>query len=228
MAKISDPIPKYTGSRTRHSPSGAIKSDDRIMSRRVVHRVLAIYLAIAVLYGVFHFLATPGSGDWDWLATARNVLGWTIGPLVLAGFLPALFWGFRSFRADSASGPLLWCGLLAALLALGAAAQGFYESSLSLHAIPENASGFFSSERGKFVSFVRNACDENLREHPMVGTNAQQSATFCRCYADALADGLSTRELGAALTSRNAMSPELQRKILLAAPACRKQAFGQD
>jgi hypothetical protein len=198
------------------------------MSRQGVRRVLAVYMAIAVLFGVFHFLATPGSGDWDLPAMVRNVLGWAIGPLLLAGFLPALFWGFSSFREKRARGPLFWCGLLAALLALAAAGQGFYEGSLSLHTIPANASGLFSSERGKFVRFVRNACDENLREHPMAGTNAQQSTAFCRCYANALADGLSARELGAALTSQNAMSPELQRKVLLAAPACRKTAFGHD
>jgi hypothetical protein len=53
------------------------------MSRQGIRRVLAIYFAIGVLYGAFHLLATPGSGDWDWLAIIRNLLGWTLGPVIL-------------------------------------------------------------------------------------------------------------------------------------------------
>src|SRR6185437_10075567 len=209
-------------------PSNLSFWDGGVMTRQGVRLVLAIYFAIGALYGLFHLLATPGSGDWDWPSLVRNILGWTLGPLILGGFLPALFWGFGNFRAEKAGGPLLWCGIFAALLALAAGAQGVFEGSLSLRTIPENVSGLFSSEQRKFVRVVRNACDENLREHPVAGTNLQQSAAFCLCYANALADVLSARELGAALTSQNAMSPELRRKVLLAAPACRKQAFGCD
>lgn len=105
---------------------------------------------------------------------------------------------------------------------------GIYQGALSLQRIPENASALFTNEHDKFVRFVRDACEGNLQSHPVAGATPQQSAVFCSCYANALADGLSTRELGVALTSQNAMSPELRRKVLVAAPLCRKQAFGHD
>jgi len=195
------------------------------MSREGVRRILTVYFAVGALYGVFHLLATPGSGDWDWGAIVRNILGWMVGPLILGGFLPALFWGFSNFRAERARAPLLWCGLLAVLFAFASAAQGFYGGSLSLQKIPQNVPALFSNEHDKFVRIVRNSCEENLQKHAVAGATSLQSAAFCRCYANALAEGLTTRELAIALTSQDAMSPGMRRKVLLAAPPCRKQAF---
>lgn len=198
------------------------------MSQQGVRRVLTIYLAIGALYGAFHLLATPGSGDWGWPSIIRNLLGWALGPLILGGFLPALVWSFSNFREETATAPVLWCGLLAALFALATAAQGFFQGTLALQSIPENTSALFRNEHEKFVRFVRKACEGNLQSHPLAGTTPQQSVAFCSCYANAIADGLSARELGVALTSQNAMSPELRRKVLVAAPPCRKRAFGHE
>lgn len=78
------------------------------MSRQGVRRVIGIYFAIAVLYGAFHFLATSGSGDLEWPAMLRNILGWTVGPLVLGDCLPALFWSFSNFRAERAASAATW------------------------------------------------------------------------------------------------------------------------
>lgn len=196
------------------------------MSRHAVRRILTIYFAVGALYGAFRLLATPGSSDWDWQAIFRAALGWALGPLVLGGFVPILLWGINNFRPERARLPLLWSGAFAVLLAITSAVQGFYEGSLSLQTLPDNVFGLFSNEHDKFVRVVRNTCNENLQKHPAPGITSQQSDAFCSCYANALAEGLTAHELAIALTSQNAMSPELRHRVLAAAPNCRKQAFG--
>lgn len=196
------------------------------MPPKALHRTLAIYLVASVLFGIFHSLATPGSSDWRWGPLVGDLVGSAIAPLLLGSLLPMIFWAFHRFNREGAAAALTSCGVVAMVVAGLSTAAGFYDRTLSLRAIPENLAGFFTDDHDTFVRVVRNSCEEHQRKQPTPGITRQQVTAFCTCYADALASELTPSELTVALSNDASMIPELRSKVLEAAPACRKRAFG--
>jgi hypothetical protein len=144
----------------------------------------------------------------------------------MGGILPMIFWAFGRFRAQKAIGPLTAWPFLLFLFALAAIYVDSYEGAVSFANVPANFAGFLSSDYDTFVRVVRNSCTDNQKKRPAEGVSATQVATFCDCYANALAKELTAYELKVALR-RGDMTPQAKDKVTRVAPPCRRLAFGR-
>jgi len=195
------------------------------MFQRPTWKITAVYFGTAMVFAVFHILATRGAADWRWSVIIGTWIGTWAGVLLLAGILPLILWIF-GFRSAAGGVPLIAWGVIALVFGSAVAGDDFYEGAATN--VPGNISAFFSDDTQTFVRVVKTSCIQSRGPNSHSTLSAEGFARFCQCYADAVLQELTPQEFAMTRDARGVpavMPIWLREKMGRAAIACQNFAI---
>jgi uncharacterized protein YdbL (DUF1318 family) len=199
------------------------------MSRKAVATTFIAYLVVAVAFGVGIAITRSSTFDVTTAATAGDIASTAFGAYVASGALPLIYWAFRRFRSQQAAAPLFVWGILG-LAYMGLVATGnLSDWNDGISGQVAKIATLSGKDYEDYLQSVKTSCVENQQGsqiNQQGGATASQIATYCHCFAEAIAKQATADELEYA--ARNGKpSASLQEKANKIMPSCSRLALGR-
>ena len=201
------------------------------MTRKSIVITSVVYLLAALAFGAFIELTEPFpyNGSHAQAEHIAEIVGGGVGTYVVAGVLPMIAWAVMRFRAEKAAGPFFAWGILGVVFMALSAAGIFHDRNLK---ITQTATSIASLSGGDYESFLRGtrqSCTDAQRKSQInraSGITEQQIATYCQCYATAMAKEVTADEI-AYMARSGHPSETFRQKADRIAPTCTRVAIGR-
>jgi hypothetical protein len=201
------------------------------MTRKSIVIASVVYLVAALAFGAFIQLTKPFpyTGSYAQAALIGEIVGGGVGAYVTAGLLPMIAWAIMRFRAAKAAGPFIAWGILGVVYMALSATGISYERKEQITQTAANIASLSGGDYERFVRSMRQSCTDVQRKSQInraSGITDQQIATYCQCYATAMAKEVTADEI-AYFAGNGQPSETFRQKADRVAPTCTRLATGR-
>jgi hypothetical protein len=165
------------------------------MSRKTIGRLFFCYFVACLGFAAFEAWLDP-----LWTANTETIsmaFGKALAIYLMGAILPMIGWAFASFRAEAASGPLLFWALISVVLAIFNHIGDAYEREEKIGQMTTNGV-LTGKSHDDFIRSMKLSCAQTQRANPLtakIGLSKAKIAAYCDCMATGLVAAITVEEL---------------------------------